>query len=69
VSLDVPFGPFFAALEPPGGSRSARSGAVPKGEVRKENDVGLDTWGGRVYISRVGDSKMEIPAMLGRLDL
>jgi len=36
VSLEVPFGPFFSALELPGGSRSVRSGAVPKGEVRKE---------------------------------
>jgi len=36
VSPAVLFGPFFSALELSGGSRSARSGAVPKGEVRKE---------------------------------
>jgi len=29
--------------------------------------VGLDTWGGWVYISTAGDSKMEIPDYMKRL--
>jgi len=61
VSTEVPFGPFF----PRGWSCLEAAGAPDPGPLQRgrcaKNDVGLDTWGGWVHISRAGTPKWKFP--------
>ena len=60
VSLEVPFGPFFFGAGAAWRQQERPIRGRAKGGGAQRMMWGL-TRGGWVYISRVGDSKMEIP--------